>query len=214
MRLSSLARLRLYNQTSAELTNLFTVLNAVDPPSAREWLFDHILPFELEVMYARIKYWAGDHMGHLDALNGLLRKCRTKARAAKGDDAVRAMWQERGARVCLITASQLMEMKVSLLLIRFCIRAIDELWAGLRSSRPSPGTIGQPRSFNINISSQVVNSSHLPPKWISCQSLTAFCGSRNRSRGEPSRERHECCTSRKRKGGLAAGKREAQKFVS
>jgi len=113
LRLSSLARLRLYNQTSAELTNLFTVLNSVAPPSAHEWLFDHILPFELEVMYARIKYWAGDHMGFLDALNGLLRKCRTKARAAKGDNTVRSMWQERGARVCLITASQLMEMKVS-----------------------------------------------------------------------------------------------------
>lgn len=168
LRLSSLARLRLYNQTSAELTNLFTVLNAVDPPSSREWLFDHMLPFELEVMNARVKYWAGDHMGHLDALNGLLRKCRTKARAAKGDDTVRAMWQERGARVCLITASQLMEMKVGLLLIRSRILVIGKLWAGLRSSGSPSRTIGKSRSFNINVSSQVVNSTHLPPKWISC----------------------------------------------
>jgi len=50
-------------------------------------------------------------MGYLDALCSLLRKCRSKARAAKGDDLVRAMWQERGARVCLIMASQLVEMK-------------------------------------------------------------------------------------------------------
>lgn len=120
LRLASLARLRLYNQTSAELTNLFTVLNAVDPLPAREWLFDHLLPFELEVMYARVTYWAGDHMGHLDALNVLLRKCKAKARVAKGDDVVRAMWQERGARICLITASQLMEMKVGLLLLSSC----------------------------------------------------------------------------------------------
>ena len=71
-------------------------------------------------MYARVNYWAGDHMGYLDALNGLLKKCRSKARAAKGVDAVRAMWQERGARVCLIMASQLVEMKVgSFLCSRF-----------------------------------------------------------------------------------------------
>jgi len=110
LRLSSLARLRLYNQTSAGLTNL-TVLNGIAPPSAREWLFDRLLPFELEVIYARVTYWSGDHMGYLDALTALLKKCRGKARAAKGDEAVRAMWQERGARVCLIMASQLIEMK-------------------------------------------------------------------------------------------------------
>lgn len=58
-------------------------------------------------------------MGYLDALNGLLKKCRSKAR---GIDAVRAMWQERGARVCLIMASQLVEMKVgSFLCSRFRI---------------------------------------------------------------------------------------------
>jgi len=112
LRLSSLARLRLYNQTSAELTNLFTVLNGIAPPSTREWLFEHNLPFELEVIHARITYWAGDHMGYLDALTALLKKCRGKARAARGDETIRAMWQERGARVCLIMASQLIEMKV------------------------------------------------------------------------------------------------------
>lgn len=51
-------------------------------------------------------------MGYLDALNALLKKCRTKARMAKKDEVGRAMWQERGARVCLIIASQLIEMKV------------------------------------------------------------------------------------------------------
>jgi len=112
LRLSSLARLRLYNQTSAEITSLFAVLHGVAPLSAREWLFDRLLPFELEVMYARVKYWAGDHMGYLDALNALLKKCRGKGRAAKGDETNRAMWRERGARVCLIMASQLIEMKV------------------------------------------------------------------------------------------------------
>ncbi|GLB41938.1 putative regulation of kinetochore assembly [Lyophyllum shimeji] len=111
LRLAALARLRLFNQTSAECTNLFVVLNGIEPPEARAWVFDRVLPFELEVMHARLKYWAGDHMGYLDALNALLRKCRTKARREKANSTAVSMWKERGARVCLIIASQLIEMK-------------------------------------------------------------------------------------------------------
>ncbi|KAI9064801.1 hypothetical protein FKP32DRAFT_1685335 [Trametes sanguinea] len=111
LRLSSLARMRLFNQTSAECTNLFTVLNAVEPRETREYLFDRILPFELEVLYARLKYWAGDHVGYLDALTALLRRCKSKARAARTDQTAGGMWTERGARVCLIIASQLVEMR-------------------------------------------------------------------------------------------------------
>ncbi|KAG6833005.1 hypothetical protein H0H87_012591 [Tephrocybe sp. NHM501043] len=111
LRLACLARLRLFNQTSAECTNLFVVLNAIEPLDAREWVFSRILPFELEVMHTRVKYWAGDHMGHLDALNVLLRKCRSKARQEKANPMSVSMWKERGARVCLIIASQLVEMK-------------------------------------------------------------------------------------------------------
>jgi hypothetical protein len=56
-------------------------------------------------------------MAYLDALNEVLSKCKSKSRAAgkKGDSVSAAMWQERGSRVCLIIASQLMEMKVSYL---------------------------------------------------------------------------------------------------
>ncbi|KAJ7116057.1 hypothetical protein C8R44DRAFT_675622 [Mycena epipterygia] len=111
LRLSSLARLRLFNQTTAECTNLFALLTAIEPATTRAWLFDRILPFELEVMHARLKYWTGDHMGYLDALFALLRKCKNRSRRAKGETAAVAMWKERGARVCLIIASQLMEMK-------------------------------------------------------------------------------------------------------
>lgn len=88
------------------------MLNAIEPAESRAWVFERVLPFELEVMQARLKYWAGDHMGYLDALNALFRKCRTKARQAKGDTVISGMWKERGARMCLIIASQLMEMKV------------------------------------------------------------------------------------------------------
>ncbi|KAJ7091412.1 hypothetical protein B0H15DRAFT_778509 [Mycena belliarum] len=111
LRLSSLARLRLFNQTTAECTNLFSLLHAIEPPAARTWLFDRVLPFELEVMHARLKYWTGDHMAYLDALHALLRKCKNRSRRAKGEPTAVAMWKERGARVCLILASQLMEMK-------------------------------------------------------------------------------------------------------
>ncbi|KAJ7066551.1 hypothetical protein C8F01DRAFT_1248551 [Mycena amicta] len=111
LRLSSLSRLRLFNQTTAECTNLFALLNGIEPAATRQWLFDRVLPFELEIMNARLKYWAGDHMGYLDALYALLRKCKTRSRRAGGDVSVVAMWKERGARVCLIMASQLVEMK-------------------------------------------------------------------------------------------------------
>ncbi|KAH8833137.1 hypothetical protein DL96DRAFT_709527 [Flagelloscypha sp. PMI_526] len=112
LRLSSLSRLRLFNQTSAECANLFNVLNAVEKPDARAWLFDRLLPFELEVMYVRIKYWSGDHMGYLDALYALLKKCRSKARLSDPSQPnVLAMWKERGSRIALIIASQLVEMK-------------------------------------------------------------------------------------------------------
>ncbi|EEB89987.1 hypothetical protein MPER_11866 [Moniliophthora perniciosa FA553] len=112
LRLACLSRLRLFNQTSAECNNLFSVLNAVEPPENKTYLFDRILPFELEVMYARLKYWAGDHMSYLDALYQLLKKCKTKARSMSSDPTNLSMWKERGARICLIIASQLMEMKV------------------------------------------------------------------------------------------------------
>ncbi|KAG1770680.1 hypothetical protein EDD22DRAFT_1047640 [Suillus occidentalis] len=113
LRLSSLARLRLYNQTSAECTNLFAVLNATEPPSARAYLFDRVLPFELEVMHARLKYWAGDPMGYLDVLYALLKKCKLQAKNSKaeGDESSLSMWLERAARMCLIIASQMIEMK-------------------------------------------------------------------------------------------------------
>jgi trafficking protein particle complex subunit 12 len=77
-------------------------------------------------MQTRLKYWSGDHMGYLDALNALLSKCRTKARSAPpGDTTTISMWKERGARICLIIASQMVEMKVSYAPC-LCDQAIEE----------------------------------------------------------------------------------------
>jgi trafficking protein particle complex subunit 12 len=104
----------LFNQTAAECTNLFSVLNAIEPPEAQAYLFSNILPFELEVMQTRLLYWGQDHMGYLDALSALLSKCKSKAReAGRNNDSTNAsMWTERGSRVILIIASQMVEMKV------------------------------------------------------------------------------------------------------
>ncbi|KAG6890323.1 hypothetical protein C0995_009530 [Termitomyces sp. Mi166 len=140
LRLASLARLRLFNQASAECNNLFVVLHAIEPLDAREWVFSRVLPFELEVLNARVKYWSGDHMGHLDALNALLRKCRSKARKEKGNEVTVSMWKERGARVCLIIASQLVEMKD----YRAAIKLLEPLCEqGETSTAPLRSSIGR-----------------------------------------------------------------------
>lgn len=58
-------------------------------------------------------------MGYLDALSALLRKCKRKTKEVSTITQVESevqemkdMWKERGARVSLILASQLVEMKV------------------------------------------------------------------------------------------------------
>jgi hypothetical protein len=83
----------------------------IAPPSARAHVLEHVLPFELDVIHARVRYWAGDAHGYADALGALLRRCRRRARGARVD-ADRHMWIERGARVGLIAASHFIEIKV------------------------------------------------------------------------------------------------------
>ena len=53
-------------------------------------------------------------MAYLDALVILLKRCKQRARqmARKKDQVANGMWKERGSRLCLILASQLIEMKV------------------------------------------------------------------------------------------------------
>jgi hypothetical protein len=93
------------------VANLFGALSSIVPPTARTHVLEQLLPFELDVIHARVKYWASDANGYTDALGVLLRRCRRRARAARLD-ADRQMWVERGARVGLIAASQFIETKV------------------------------------------------------------------------------------------------------
>ena len=103
--------MRLFNQCTAECDNLFTALAGVSPPQIRAYVIERILPFELQVLRARCVYWSGDPIGYLDELSALHKRCRVKARQLKDEDDV-SMWKERGARMSLIIASQLVEMKV------------------------------------------------------------------------------------------------------
>ncbi|KIK99819.1 hypothetical protein PAXRUDRAFT_131280 [Paxillus rubicundulus Ve08.2h10] len=41
---------------------------------------DVIHPFELTVFHARVHYWAGDTLGYVDALSGILGRCKARAR--------------------------------------------------------------------------------------------------------------------------------------
>lgn len=111
LRLTSLARMRLFNQASAECSNLWTVLGNIQPERARIRLFDLSLPHELQLIHARIKYWAGDTYGYLDELTMLLNICKRKARSSISSED-RETWKERGARTGMVMASQLLEMQV------------------------------------------------------------------------------------------------------
>lgn len=119
VRLSSLSRLWLFNQASAECESLFGALANIDPPATRNYVLNNLLPFELEVIRTRCAYWAGDHIGYLDDLSALLNRCKIKSRKAR-EISESSMWKERGARMSLIIASHLVEMKVGFYLY-FCL---------------------------------------------------------------------------------------------
>jgi hypothetical protein len=87
-------------------------------------------------MHARLKYWAGDPMGYLDILYALLKKCKLRARSSKseGDDTSLSMWLERAARMCLIIASQMIEMKD----LTAATKLLEPLFAQRTGQQPSP----------------------------------------------------------------------------
>ena len=77
-------------------------------------------------------------MGYLDALYVLLKKCRMKCRQSGNDPTLVPMWKERGARVCLIIASQLVEMKVRFFLsFFFFLRLYHEMKYSLQTGNNS-----------------------------------------------------------------------------
>ncbi|KAG9114915.1 hypothetical protein FRC07_007585 [Ceratobasidium sp. 392] len=108
LRLSSLARMRLFNQATAECSNLYSVLGTVSPPSALR----RIVPYELDVLHARAMYWAGDIRGYLDELVRLTRMCKRATRAGGGvKAAVGSVWAERGVRTGMLIVTQLVELQ-------------------------------------------------------------------------------------------------------
>lgn len=120
LRLHSLARMRLYNQATVECSNLWAALESQAAASVaedatsdlREYIFSHLVPFELLVFRARTSYFVKDSYEYLDQLMSLRRDCLKWARQA--EDAIEAdVWKERCSRIGLLVASQLLEMKVS-----------------------------------------------------------------------------------------------------
>ncbi|KAG8707201.1 hypothetical protein FRC09_001964 [Ceratobasidium sp. 395] len=108
LRLSSLARMRLFNQATVECSNLYSVLGTVSPPS----VLRRIVPYELDVLRARTMYWAGDIRGYLDELVRLTRMCKRAARAGGGvKSTTGAVWAERATRTGMMIVTQLVEMQ-------------------------------------------------------------------------------------------------------
>jgi hypothetical protein len=50
--------------------------------SSRNYVFERLVPFELEVLHSRLKYWAGDSVGYLDTMYAMIKKCKLMAKAA------------------------------------------------------------------------------------------------------------------------------------
>lgn len=107
--------MRLFNQATAECSNLYAVLGTVSPPSTLRY----VVPYELDVLHARTMYWGGDGRGYLDELVRLVRMCKRMARKERADEALvggkgeaQSVWTERGMRTGMMVATQLVEMQV------------------------------------------------------------------------------------------------------
>jgi hypothetical protein len=153
------------------------VLNATEPPSARAYLFDRVLPFELEVMHARLKYWAGDPMGYLDVLYALLKKCKLQAKNSKaeGDESSLSMWLERAARMCLIIASQMIEMKACMY-FHIAISELIPVCAGLHCCNETLGaTVRTTYRTTTLFCHPVCRGSHLFAEWLPHTGCSALC---------------------------------------
>lgn len=111
--------MRLYNQATVECSNLWAALEAHDDHT-RIYIFDNdsVLPFDLLVFRARTSYFVKDNYEYLDQLMALRKKCLNKSKNAT-DEGKKEEWKERGVRIGLLIATQLIEMQV-----RFVVVAI------------------------------------------------------------------------------------------
>lgn len=111
--------MRLYNQATVECANLWAALESQSSENSelREYIFGTVVPFELLVFRARTTYYAKDAYEYLDQLAALRKICVKRAldaaRSEVSNDDVE-LWKERGSRIGLLIASQLLEMQVTL----------------------------------------------------------------------------------------------------
>lgn len=102
--------MRLYNQATVECSNLWAALEAHEDHT-RIYIFDAVIPFDLLVFRARTSYFVKDSYDYLDQLMALRKKCTSKAKSST-DENHREDWKEKGVRIGLLIATQLIEMQV------------------------------------------------------------------------------------------------------
>jgi len=73
-----------------------------------------LMPIDLELCRARLRYWAEDHIGYVDSLMEIFKRCKRNAKFTLNRDGKVAadQWLDKAARVSMVLASQLTEMKV------------------------------------------------------------------------------------------------------
>jgi len=111
--------MRLYNQAAVECANLWAALESQssDNSALREYIFGTLVPFELLVFRAWTTHHAKDAYEYLDQLAALRMTCVNRALGAaraKLPTGDAELWKERGSRIGLLIASQLLEMQVTL----------------------------------------------------------------------------------------------------
>ncbi|KAF8323540.1 uncharacterized protein EI90DRAFT_3282129 [Cantharellus anzutake] len=110
LRLSSLARMRLFNQAAAECTNLWAMLDSFHITDHSHDPINATVPFELWLLRARAKLWMNDAYGYLDELASLIRICKRRAKnpTVFGDP---ILWKDHACRIHLLIAGQLLDLE-------------------------------------------------------------------------------------------------------
>jgi len=78
--------------------------------NTRKYIFDIVLPFDLLVFRARTSYFVKDSYDYLDQLMALRKKCLSLVKTSP-DEELKEEWKERGVRMGLLIATQLIEMQ-------------------------------------------------------------------------------------------------------
>ena len=94
---------------------MYSVLFSIELVSSRSYVFDHLIPFELEVLHAKPKYWTGDFVGYLDTIYwvvtmcSVVKKCKLMAKMRVGGRERREGASVRGSEGGMVEGPRDME---------------------------------------------------------------------------------------------------------